>query len=143
MAPELQFDHVGIVVPTLDEGRTRFASLLAPLQWTRSFDDAILGVSVVFARDPAGVVYELIAPFGATSPVAKVLKSRVNLLNQLAYRTRSLDESVAQLRSAGGVPVGRAAPAVAFGGARVQFLMTPLGFIVELIEVDRVVHQFG
>jgi methylmalonyl-CoA/ethylmalonyl-CoA epimerase len=142
MTPELHFDHIGIVVPALEEGRRKLSELLGELQWTRCFDDAGLGVSVVFARDRSGIVYELITPFGEKSPVAGALKSRTNLLNQIAYRTVSLDDSVASLRATRAVPVGRAAPAVAFGGARVQFLLTPLGFLVELIEIDRVVHQF-
>ncbi len=33
-------------------------------------------------------------------------------------------------------------PAVAFSGAHVQFFMSPLGFVVELIEVHGCVHKF-
>ena len=140
---ELTFDHIGLVVAELDAGCEQLAAMLAPLQWTERFEDPGLGVSVRFARDAAGVVYELIAPLGPDSPVRRTLESRANLLNQIAYRTASLDESVARLRRTRAVPVGAARPAVAFGGARVQFLMTPLGFLVELIEVDRVVHRFA
>jgi methylmalonyl-CoA/ethylmalonyl-CoA epimerase len=140
---ELTFDHIGIVVGTLDAGFDQLTALLAPLQWTERFDDPGLGVSVRFARDAAGIVYELIAPLGPDSPVRRALESRANLLNQIAYRTPSLDAAVARLRRARAVPVGAAKPAVAFGGARVQFLMTQLGFLVELIEVDRVVHRFS
>ena len=107
------------------------------------FDDPRLGVSVRFARDPAGIVYELIAPLGDASPVARALKSRSNLLNQIAYRTRSLESSITRLRSQRALPLGPPAPAVAFGGARVQFLMTPFDFVIELIELDRVVHRFN
>jgi methylmalonyl-CoA/ethylmalonyl-CoA epimerase len=140
---ELTFDHIGIVVAELDAGCDQLAELLAPLEWTERFEDPGLGVSVRFARDAAGIVYEIIAPLGDASPVLRTLQSRSNLLNQIAYRTRSLDASLARLRRARAVPVGAAKPAVAFGGARVQFLMTPLGFIVELIEIDRVTHRFA
>jgi methylmalonyl-CoA/ethylmalonyl-CoA epimerase len=64
------------------------------------------------------------------------------MINQLAYRTKSLDSAVAHLRTELAVPVGAAKPAVAFGGARVQFLMTPLDFLIEIIEIDRIFHQF-
>jgi methylmalonyl-CoA/ethylmalonyl-CoA epimerase len=140
---ELTFDHIGIVVAELDAGCDRLAELLAPLEWTERFEDPGLGVSVRFARDAAGIVYEVIAPLGPDSPVRRTLESRANLLNQIAYRTPSLDASVARLRRTRAVPVGAAKPAVAFGGARVQFLMTPLGFLVELIEIDRVAHRFS
>ena len=140
---DLQLDHIGIVVADIERGCETFGSLLGRLEWTRRFDDTGLGVSVRFARDSTGIVYEIIAPLTQTSPVARALQSRANLLNQLAYRTTSLEPTVKRLRAHGSVPVGRPAPAVAFGGARVQFLMTPLGFLIELIEIDRVVHDFG
>jgi len=140
---ELLFDHIGIVVRDMDEGVASLAALSGPLTWTRRFDDTGLGVSVRFGRCSMGVVYEIIAPLGEISPVRHALESRSNLLNQIAYRTRSLDESVARLRAGRlAVPASPAAPALAFGGAPVQFLMTRLGFLIELIEIDRIVHQF-
>jgi methylmalonyl-CoA/ethylmalonyl-CoA epimerase len=142
-SPELMFDHIGIVVPDVVAGSNSLTAVLGPLLWTQSFLDVGLGVSVRFAQDRSGIVYELIAPLGADSLVARTLKSRANLLNQIAYRTSSLESSVKRLRAQGAVPVSVAAPAVAFGGARVQFLMVPLGFLIELIESDRVVHVFS
>jgi len=139
---DLSFDHVGIVVADVDAASTTLAGLLGRVSWTRRFDDAGLRVSVRFARDRSGLVYELIAPLGDASPVARALKSKTNLLNQIAYRTRSLEASVARLRTQRAVPVSAPAPALAFGGARVQFLMTPLGFLFELIETDRITHDF-
>jgi methylmalonyl-CoA/ethylmalonyl-CoA epimerase len=140
---ELFFDHVGIVVADIDAGAVILTGVLGPLSWTQRFDDARLGVKVRFARDRAGMVYELIAPFGDASPIARTLKSGANLLNQIAYRTHSLDSAVKQARAMGALPMGASAPALAFGGASVQFLMLPLGFLIELIEVDRIVHVFS
>jgi methylmalonyl-CoA/ethylmalonyl-CoA epimerase len=141
--PVFTFDHVGIVVADLLVAAPQLGGLLGAVQWTQRFDDEGLGVSVRFARDRAGVVYELIAPYGERSPVARTLKSRNNLLNQLAYRTPNLEPAVAYLRDQGAVPVTQPAPAVAFGGARVQFLMTPFDFLIELIELDGWAHQFA
>jgi methylmalonyl-CoA/ethylmalonyl-CoA epimerase len=142
-AAELFFDHVGIVVADIEPGGVILTGVLGPLSWTQRFDDTRLGVSVRFARDRSGMVYELIAPFGDSSPIARTLKSGANLLNQIAYRTSSLDSGVKQVRAMGALPVGAAAPALAFGGAPVQFMMLPLGFVIELIEVDRIVHVFS
>jgi methylmalonyl-CoA/ethylmalonyl-CoA epimerase len=139
---ELLFDHVGIVVPDLETGIRKFAAILGEVSWTRRFDDSRLGVSVQFARDRVGITYELIAPLTADSPVARTVKSGANLLNQLAYRTNSLEAAVDRLRPQGSLPITLPTPALAFGGAHVQFLMTPLGFLLELIEVDSCVHDF-
>jgi methylmalonyl-CoA/ethylmalonyl-CoA epimerase len=142
-AVELFFDHVGIVVADIEAGGAILTAALGPLSWTQRFDDARLGVAVRFARDRSGMVYELIAPFGDASPIARTLKSRANLLNHIAYRTSSLDSGLKRARAMGAAPVSAAAPAVAFGGASVQFLMLPLGFLIELIEADRIVHVFS
>jgi methylmalonyl-CoA/ethylmalonyl-CoA epimerase len=140
---DLQFDHVGIVVADLDGACAQWARLLGAVQWTRRFNDDALGVSVRFARDGVGMVYEFIAPANPASPVAGVLRSGSNLLNQLAYRTRSLGSSTERLRAERALAIGPPAAALAFGGARVQFLMTPLGFLIELIETERVLHEFS
>lgn len=138
----IEFDHIGILVADLDAACRDWGRLLSPLAWTARFDDPLLGVSVRFARDAAGIIYELIAPLNDASPVLSTLKSGKNLLHQLAYRTASLEHSMQRLRAEHAVPVGSPAPALAFRGARVQFLMTPLGFLIELIETDRVLHEF-
>jgi methylmalonyl-CoA/ethylmalonyl-CoA epimerase len=140
--PELVFDHVGIVVADIRRGAATLSGLVPGLSWTQPVDDAGLGVSVCFARDGTGLVYELIAPLGDASPVARALKNRTDLLNHLAYRTPSLEAGVKHLRTQGALPVGSAKPAIAFGGARVQFLMTPLGVLFELIEKPQTVYNF-
>jgi methylmalonyl-CoA/ethylmalonyl-CoA epimerase len=138
----LVFDHVGIVVADADKGCKRLAATLSARETTRRFDDAGLGVSVRFLRDGSGLVYELIAPFGEASPVARTLASKANLLNQIAYRTRDIAAAATRLRATGNFPLGPAKPAIAFGGASVQFFMGALGFVIELIEGGVPVHEF-
>lgn len=138
----LIFDHIGIVTADLDKASQQLAGLLGALEWTDRFDDSGLGVSVIFARDRAGMVYELIAPLGDKSPVAKAVASRKDALNQIAYRTASIADALPALRVQGALPIGPAKPAKAFGGANVQFLMTRLGYIIELVEGAESVHKF-
>ena len=140
--PNLVFDHVGIVVADIDAACRTMAASLGLNGFTARFDDAGLGVSVRFGRDAGGMVYEFIAPLGEKSPVARVLASKNSLLNQIAYRTPSLVGSYAVLRAAGNPPLGPAKPAVAFGGGKVQFFWSPLGFVLELIEAPGHVHVF-
>ncbi len=40
------------------------------------------------------------------------------------------------------MPTGPATQAVAYGGHRVQFLITPLAFIIELIEAPNHTHEY-
>lgn len=136
------FDHVGIVVPDIDTGTAQVAKTLPITGWTQRFDDAGLKVSVKFARDASGTVFELIAPLGDGSPVAAIVKKREGILNQLAYRVPDLAAAAAEMRAARAVPLGRPAPAIAFGGAAVQFFLTEMNVVVELIEAASFSHVF-
>ena len=78
--------------------------------------------------------YELVAPAGEESPVTQVLKTRRNVINHLAYRVSNLQASAERLRTQRHLPLGPSQPAIAFGGSHVQFFLSPLGHIVELIE---------
>ena len=137
----LIFDHIGIVVADLDAASEQIRRLLPIDGSTRRFDDEGLGVSVQFFRDRSGLVFELIAPLGERSPVANTLAQQ-HRLNQIAYRCVDLETEVKVLRRAGAMPLGRPAPAIAFGGARVSFLWSPLGHVIELIEAPEFHHAF-
>lgn len=131
---DLSFDHIGVVVPALAEGRAFFAAALPIAAWTAAVDDPGLGVSVQFGRDASGVVYELIAPLGESSPVTAALRSGRHLLNHVAYRTASIAREGARLRELGCVETAAPHPALAYAGATVQFWVSPLRILLELIE---------
>ena len=137
------FDHIGVVAADVGEACRQLGATIGAQETTARFDDETLGVSVQFMRDQSGMVYELIAPLDANSPVAKALASKTNLLNQVAYRTSSLESAGKSLRKSGSLPLGPAKPALAFGGAFVQFFYCPLGFVIELIEAPQFQHAFA
>ena len=130
----LEFHHIGIFVRDLELGLSILSDLYEIQEKSRVYEDAGLGVRVRFLTDSSGICYELVAPFGEASPVTPVLKSRKNILNHIAYRTRHFDTEVSRLRDLGNIPLGVAKNAVAFDGARVMFFLTKLGFVYELIE---------
>lgn len=131
----LAFDHIGVVVRDLSEGRRQIEATLPIVAVSPAYADEGLGVSVQFFRDASGVVFELIAPLGDASPVANTL-GQSHRLNQLAYRCGDIEAAAVSLRRARAVPLGPPAPAVAFGGARVQFFWSPLGHVIELVETQ-------
>lgn len=136
------FDHVGVVVSDLAKGRAHFVAMLGISQWTEPLADAVNGVNLTFGRDPTGMVYELLAPIDAASPVYGAMRARMNILNHMAYRVPDLDAAAAHLREARCAPTGHPSIAIAFGGARIQFFVTPIGSIVEIIEAPLFDHDF-
>lgn len=138
----MRFDHIGIVAPTLEQGRMTLECCLPIAAWTTEFSDPVNGVFVQFCRDSSGTCYELVAPLGDRSPVAGALKARHNILNHVAYLVDDLAAAEARLRRGGAVPAGKPQPAVAYSGRPIQFFITPLRFIVEMIEAPNHQHAF-
>lgn len=129
-----RFDHLGVAVKSLAKGRRSLETALGISEWTEEIADAVNGVRLQFGRDRAGVVYELLEPLGENSPVSEALRSKRALLNHVAYRVRDLDAALEQMRAGGAMPTSQPNPAIAYGGARIQFFVNGAGFIVELIE---------
>ena len=130
----MEFDHIGVFVKDIDIGKMLIAKLLPIIRYSEIFDDPFLQVRVQFLYDSKGICYELVAPFGPENPVDGVLKSRRNIINHVAYKTANLDETLERLRDEGSLPLGEPKKAIAFKGKRVVFLITPMNFIIELIE---------
>ena len=142
MGAALIFDHVGLVVESLAEGRAFMAPALGVRRWSRPFDDAVNGVRLQFGADAQGLCFELLEPFGDRSPVARALSSGRAILNHIAYRIADLDAAADQLMLSDCVPTAEPKPAIAYGGSRIQFFLTPLQMIVELIEAPHHRHLY-
>jgi len=138
----LTFDHLGVICKSISAGRPHMFSVFGVRHWTSSFFDPIQKVVVQFGRDPSGIVYELIEPAGPDSPIAATLAKGQNLLNHVAYRVPHLETAAKDLRAKRCMPLGVAAPATAFGGNYIQFFLTPLRFILELIQGELPLHEF-
>lgn len=139
---EMRFDHIGLVVGDMAEGRSFLEGMFGLDRWTEVFEDPGIGVYVQFGRTEEGPCYELIAPLGDASPVATALKRGINILNHVAYLTDDLDRDAKRLEEKGSIMAGPPKPAVAYGGARVQFWITPQRFMVELIEAPGHEHSY-
>jgi methylmalonyl-CoA/ethylmalonyl-CoA epimerase len=130
----MNFDHIGVFVKTLAEGRAHFQSLLIINKISEEFYDHGIKVAVQFLYDKDGICYEIIAPFLQGNPVDHVLLMRKNILNHIAYRVRDFNGAVELYRNKRCAQLGPPLPAIAFGGRRVAFFLTPLNIIIELIE---------
>ena len=130
----MKFDHIGVFVKNLEDGRKNFSSLLQITNTSEEYNDEKLKVSVQFLYDKNDICYEIVAPYKPGNPVDAVLSSGKNILNHIAYRVDELDLSLSTWRNKGCFPLSEATPAIAFQGAKVIFLLTPLGIIIELIE---------
>ena len=139
----MKFDHIGIVVESLTIGREHLGSLFAITSWTQEFTDPVNLVHVQFGIDESGVCYESIAPFGPKSPILETLRTGNRILNHVAYLVPDLAAASARLVASRCVPVGEPKPAVAYGGSKIQFFVSKIRIIIELIEAFEHTHLYG
>ena len=77
---------------------------------------------------------ELVEPAGEDSPVFRFLSERGGGLHHLCYTVGNLDDEIARMKRAGSMAVRRPKPAVAFGGRKIAWMLTPERLLVELLE---------
>lgn len=138
----MHFDHLGLVVKSVARGRQVLGALLDIHMWTIEFRDPINGVVCQFGRDASGTCYELLEPMGENSPILPALKSGRAILNHTAYLVGDLTAASKNVQLQGCARTADAKPALAYGGRRVQFFVTPLRFVIELIEAPGHEHAY-
>lgn len=130
------FHHIGIFTSDLNLGRIKLSSILPIVSFSEPIEDPGLKVKIQFCIDSSGICYELVAPFGDNNPVSRILLSGKAIINHVAYTVLDIDKATEHLRKSGCVPISEARPALAFDNRRVIFFMSPLRFIIELIEAS-------
>jgi methylmalonyl-CoA/ethylmalonyl-CoA epimerase len=138
----LSLDHIGYVVADI---HTYFEEFLKPLCGVQDYlqicYDPLQRVQVAFATTSNGVRIELIQPCGEDSPVHKVLQKRKGGLHHLCFNTDSLEGEIERFRGRGFLLFSGPHPAVAFGGRRIAFILTPQYDLIELLESHREVQK--
>lgn len=101
------------------------------------FDDPIQRVTVCFLGTEKGATpsVELIAPLAGRedSPIHRLLKQGGGAYH-LCFEVDDLEAELARWREEKCLLISPPAPAVAFGGRRIAWLMTPTRQLVELVE---------
>ncbi len=130
----MRFHHLGFFCRSIEIGLTHFQGIHQITDISKVYRDVQLGVEVQFFIVDGFLRYELVAPFGKKNPVDGVLDSKKNILNHVGYITDDFDKEVISLREKKHMVIAGPKPALAFGNKRVIFFLTPLGYIIEVIE---------
>jgi methylmalonyl-CoA/ethylmalonyl-CoA epimerase len=131
----MKFDHIGIVVESIKRSRAIFERDLPGFSSSKIYIDKEIDVKIQFIEYHNSNKIELIEPLSASSPIRSVLeKKNSSNIHHLAYSCRDIEETCNIYRDKGYGFLTKFYCAEAFEGARVIFLLSPLNFIVELIE---------
>ena len=125
------FHHIGLACRSLaPEIKTH-----ERLGYTRegsTFHDPIQKINGIFmVHGPMRI--ELIEPSGEHSPVHNILEKGIKMYHQ-CFSVHDLAQAISAMESDGARLIAGPAPAVAFGGRNIAFLMLRTMLIVELVE---------
>ena len=131
----MKFDHIGIIVENIEKATKLMVDDHNLQKCGEKIVETEIDVILQFLVDNNGLRYELIKPNSPNSPLNKVLeKKNNNKIHHVAYLVENIDQKCNDFREKGYGFLTNFFSAKAFDGARVIFLMSPLGFIIELIE---------
>lgn len=127
--------HVGYVVGNIDSAVQGFLKSLSATWDGVVFEDPIQKVKVTFlSTGPSDTQIELVEPSAPDAPVRKFLNDTGGGLHHVCYEIGDLDRELSGTRARGGLIARRPAPAVAFGGRRIAWILTAEKLLVELLE---------
>lgn len=146
-AIEMQLHHVGVAVAALGPAIAVHERVFGLHLIAGPFDDPRQGVSVCFLaarsvaplpdgsvpRGPREALIELCAPLADASPLAGFLRKQIGAYH-VCYEVPALDEALEHARGHACVLVSPPTPAVAFGGRRIAWFLTPTRQLTELVE---------
>jgi methylmalonyl-CoA/ethylmalonyl-CoA epimerase len=131
---EFAFHHLGIAVKDLQSAIDSYKSLFAYDLVSGPFDDPIQKVSVCFlSRGDGDSALELVAPFGADSPVDRLLRKGGGLYH-VCYEVPDIRHAIAHLVKLDSLLLSGPVPAVAFQMREIAWLMTDTNLLVELVQ---------
>ncbi|MDS1141168.1 VOC family protein [Pusillimonas sp. SM2304] len=130
-APPFVFHHIGYACRAIDKARVPFEAL-GYRQEGETFADPIQGVAGCFLVG-AGPRLELLENLSNSNTLTPWLDAGVSMYH-FAYQVGRLDEGVEWARKRRGKLMAPAAPAVAFDGRPICFVMLPGRLLIEFIQ---------
>jgi methylmalonyl-CoA/ethylmalonyl-CoA epimerase len=131
----VRFHHIGYAVADIEQYLEEFCKpLFEPLSISEPVSDPIQQVTVCFVELQNGTTIELVEPIGKDSPVSRFVGTTRGGLYHLCFEVDDLDAEIARFRKKGCLPLSKPVAAVAFGGRRIVFMMTPQRDLIELLE---------
>ena len=135
MIEGFKFDHMGVAVQDIHAAILVYQDLFGYKLLSGPYDDPQQQATVAFLGlgEPHEFVVELIAPLGKGSHVARLLEKGGGAYH-VCYEVADIERTLTDLRSMRCLIVREPAPAVAYQGRRIAWIMLPTRQLMELVE---------
>jgi methylmalonyl-CoA/ethylmalonyl-CoA epimerase len=129
----MQLDHIGVVVPSLEEGVKHWEELFGYKKNSDVVVNSRQKVRVVFLAKKNSLTIKLIEPSEPSSPITSFAR-RGGGLHHLCFRCDDLKIQVPALKDKGARFIVPPEPGEAFRGRDIAFFLAPNNLNVELID---------
>lgn len=131
----MRIDHIGYAVKNIEKARAAFEEL--GFVFDELIDDTDRNIFIQFGRND-GYCVELVSPDGNGESPADYFLGKVGPTPyHICYRTDDIERDIADLTAKKFKVIVPLAPAMAFGGCRVVFMMNRALGMIEIVEDDR------
>jgi methylmalonyl-CoA/ethylmalonyl-CoA epimerase len=128
-------DHIGIVVPCLEQGIDQWETLFGYEQNSDIVLNTRQKVRVVFLSKRDSLTVKLIEPSGPDSPIYQAAR-RGGGLHHLCFRCSELQIEISELEKRGARLIVAPQPGEAFGDNPIAFMLAGHNINFELIDTD-------
>jgi methylmalonyl-CoA/ethylmalonyl-CoA epimerase len=135
-------DHIGLVVPSLDEGIRHWQELFGYSQCSDIVVNSRQKVRVVFLSKSGSITVKLLEPAGDNSPIT-AFAQKGGGLHHLCFRCDDLRVEVAHLKAKGARLLVPPEPGEAFNNREVAFLWGKDNLTFEVIDTTEKVGRTG
>jgi methylmalonyl-CoA/ethylmalonyl-CoA epimerase len=129
-------DHIGVVVPRLENGLKQWTTLFGYSQMTEEVTNTRQKVRVVFVAKEGSCTVKLIEPTDESSPVYRFAQKGGGL-HHLCFKCDNIDAAVERYKELGLHVLSDPQPGEAFEGERIAFVFAKQGLNIELIDTEK------
>ena len=129
----LVFNHIGIFVKNIKKSEKYLTYLFKIQKKSKLVLDKRLRIKVKLYYDKDKICYELVEPYGKKNAVSGVLKRGSNILNHIAYSSKTFDKTINDLKGKKFIQLSIINYSKVFK-SRIVFFLSPLNYIIEIIE---------
>ncbi len=131
--PTMKLHHVGVVVNDVHKSIEEFIRRYGAEVASEILDDQLQQATVVLLSVGSTSYIELVAPYGASSPLHRAVK-RKTPIHHICFEVPNVVEAMSALRADKMVTVSDPKPAVLFDGRVVAWMWDSSNLLVELLE---------
>jgi len=129
-------DHIGVVVPRIEDGLKQWTTLFGYSQMTEEVTNTRQKVRVVFVAKEGSCTVKLIEPTDESSSVYRFAQKGGGL-HHLCFKCDNIDSAVERYKGLGLHVLSEPQPGEAFEGERIAFVFAKQGLNIELIDTEK------